>query len=210
MGKVPVGMQGRLEVITGCMFSGKTEELLRRVVRARIARKEVFLAKPELDSRYAAEEVVTHYGRSLPCHRLPTDVSWRSFREMVTEHVLERMDVFAFDEANFFGPDFPEVCEKLAEEGKLVIVAGLDLNFRGEPFGPVPLLLALADEVVKLQAVCVVCGAPATRTQRLVAGKPVTTGPEVLIGGEEQYEARCRNCFLPPADRGVRGFAPNS
>jgi thymidine kinase len=182
------------------MFSGKTEELLRRVERVKIARKSVLLAKPALDTRYAAEEVVTHYGRSLPCLRLPVDIFWKGFVERITDHGLRITDIFAFDEANFFGPDFPGLCERLVQEGKRVILAGLDLNFRGEPFGPMPKLLALADEVMKLQAVCVVCGAPATRTQRLCDGKPATSGPEVLIGGKESYEARCRACFVPPGE----------
>ncbi len=191
-------MAGRLEAVTGCMFSGKTEELLRRVERARIARREVLLFKPELDTRYALEQVVTHYGRALPCRRLPTDISWPAFSHLVTRHPSPVTDVFAFDEAHFFGPDFPALCEALVREGKRVIVAGLDLNFRGEPFGPMPELLALADEVVKLSAVCTVCGEPATRSQRLVDGRPVTTGPEVLIGGLETYEPRCREHFFPP------------
>ncbi|HEU67650.1 MAG TPA: thymidine kinase [Candidatus Acetothermia bacterium] len=191
-------MGGRLEAVTGCMFSGKTEELLRRVERARIARKEVLLFKPELDTRYAVEEVVTHHGRSLPCRRLPTAISWPEFSHLVTEHP-ELTDVFAFDEAHFFGPGFPALCEALVRQGKRVIVAGLDLNFRGEPFGPMPELLALADEVVKLCAVCTVCGEPATRSQRLVDGKPAPGGPEVLIGGLESYEPRCRAHFAPPS-----------
>ncbi len=191
-------MSGGLEAVTGCMFSGKTEELLRRVERARIARKEVLLFKPELDTRYAVEEVVTHYGRSLPCRRLPTDISWARFSELVADHASRITDVFAFDEAHFFGPEFPSLCERLVGLGKRVIVAGLDLNFRGEPFGPMPQLLALADEVVKLSAVCTVCGEPATRSQRLVDGNPAIGGPEVLIGGLESYEPRCREHFIPP------------
>ncbi|MCD5407770.1 thymidine kinase [Candidatus Bipolaricaulota bacterium] len=191
-------MAGKLEVITGCMFAGKTEELLRRVERARIARKRVLLFKPHLDTRYSEREVVTHYGRALPCRRLPTDISWTPFLELVTDHGLGDTDVLAFDEAHFFGEGFPALCEALVARGKRVIVAGLDLNFRGEPFGPMPELLALADEVTKLQAVCVVCGGPATRTQRLIDGEPAREGPEILIGGLESYEARCRGCFVPP------------
>ncbi|NOX44932.1 MAG: thymidine kinase [Caldiserica bacterium] len=190
-------MPGKLEVITGCMFAGKTEELLRRVERARIAKKRVLLFKPSLDTRYSAEEVVTHYGRSLPCHRLPSEVSMGQLERLVGDE-LAAADVVAFDEAHFFGRGFPELCEALVARGKRVIVAGLDLNFRGEPFGPMPELLALADEVVKLQAVCVVCGKPATRSQRLIDGKPAREGPEILIGGLESYEARCRDCFVPP------------
>ena len=192
-------MLGRLEVVAGCMFSGKTEELLRRVERARIAKKEVLLFKPELDTRYAVEEVVTHYGRSLACHRLPADIAWPGFSQLITRHSSSLTNVFAFDEANFFGPGFPVLCEKLVSLGRRVIVAGLDLNFRGEPFGPMPELLALADEVLKLSAVCTVCGEPAIRSQRLVDGVPVTGGPEVFIGGLESYEPRCRGHFSPPA-----------
>ncbi len=185
-------MAGRLEGITGCMFSGKTEELLRRAERARIAKKEVLLFKPETDTRYATEKVVTHYGRSLPCNRLAADIVWSDFVGKIPDRAI---DVFAFDEAHFFSPSFPEICERLVYLGKRVIVAGLDLNFRGEPFGPMPALLALADETLKLSAVCTVCGEPATRSQRLVDGKPVIGGPEVLIGGLESYEPRCRSHF---------------
>jgi len=191
-------MAGKLEVITGCMFAGKTEELLRRVERARIAKKRVLLFKPSLDTRYSQEEVVTHYGRSLPCRRLPTDISGRRFSQLVTPRGLRITDVFAFDEAHFFGPEFPALCDALVAQDKRVIVAGLDLNFRGEPFGPMPELLASADEVMKLHAVCVVCGAPATRSQRLIDGRPAREGPEILLGGLESYEARCRSCFVPP------------
>lgn len=190
-------MPGKLEVIAGCMFAGKTEELLRRVERARIAKKRVLLCKPDLDTRYSEVEVVTHYGRSLPCLRLPTDVTLPELARLAGGE-LDGADVVAFDEAHFFGSQFPQLCEALVDQGKRVIVAGLDLNFRGEPFGSMPVLLALADEVTKLQAVCVVCGKPATRTQRLVGGKPAKGGPEILIGGLETYEARCRDCFVPP------------
>ena len=191
-------MAGKLEVITGCMFAGKTEELLRRVERARIARKKVLLLKPTLDTRYSEEEVVTHYGRSLPCKRIPPDFSWEDL-ERVAGVELQEADVVAFDEAHFFGKGFPRICEELVARGKRVIVAGLDLNFRAEPFGPMPELLALADEVTKLQAVCVVCGKPATRSQRLVNGEPARGGPEILVGGLESYEARCRDCYVPPS-----------
>jgi len=185
--------------VTGCMFSGKTEELLRRVERARIARKQILLFKPELDTRYSLEEVVTHYGRSFPCRRLPVDISWGRFSGLVTDHGLRITDLYAFDEAHFFGPEFPALCEDLVGLGKRVIVAGLDLNFRGEPFGAMPVLLSLADETVKLTAVCTVCGSPATRSQRLVDGQPTSVGPEVLIAGLEGYEPRCREHFVPPA-----------
>ncbi len=179
------------------MFSGKTEELLRRVERARIGRKHVLLVKPALDTRYAPEEVVAHHGRRLPCFRVPQDPSIDALHEAAGWE-LEMADVVAFDEGNFFGQDFPSLCEVLVQSGKRLIVAGLDLNFRGEPFGPMPVLLAQADEVLKLSAVCVVCGQPATRTQRLVNGAPAEGGPEILVGGLESYEARCRDHFVPP------------
>lgn len=190
-------MPGRLEAVSGCMFSGKTEELLRRVERAMIARKEVLLFKPELDTRYATEQVVTHWGRSFPCERLPVAISRREFHKRFAAVPLT-IEVIGFDEAHFFGSEFPALCEDLVRLGKRVIVAGLDLNFRGEPFGPMPALLALADEVEKLTAVCMVCGEPATRSQRLVGGQPATGGPEVLIGGLESYEPRCREHFVSP------------
>lgn len=189
-------MAGRLEVVTGCMFAGKTEELLRRVQRAQIAGKEVRLFKPETDNRYSKEEIVTHYGRSILCSILPKDISWQDFLEYVGEENLQSTDVFAFDEAQFFESKFPMLCEQLVYSGKRVIVAGLDLNFREEPFGPMPVLLALADEVVKLTAVCTVCGEPATRSQRLERGLPIAVGPEVKIGGLENYTARCREHFV--------------
>lgn len=192
-------MAGRLEVITGPMFAGKTEELLRRVERARIARKKVLLFKPEIDVRYSATEVVTHNGRHLPCIPLPVSLDEGGFFARVPPEQFQAAEVFAFDEAHFFGPSFPGICEALVAQGKRVIVAGLDLNFRAEPFGPMPALLALADEVLKLAAVCTICGAPATRTQRLVGGKPALAGPEVLIGGLETYEPRCREHFVRPA-----------
>jgi len=188
---------GRLEVIAGCMFSGKTEELLRRVERARIGRKHVLLVKPALETRYAPEEVVAHHGRRLPCFRVPQDPSVDALHEAAGWE-LELADMVAFDEGNFFGRGFPSLCEELVQAGKRVIVAGLDLNFRGEPFGPMPVLLAQADEVLKLSAVCVVCGSSATRTQRLVNGVPAEGGPEILVGGLESYEARCRDHFVPP------------
>lgn len=190
-------MAGKLEVIAGPMFAGKTEELLRRVERARIAKKNVLLFKPELDIRYAHDQVVTHNGRSFPCSLLPVDLDPQSFVQRAPRD-WEAAEVLAFDEAHFFGPEFPRLCEVLVRKGKRVIVAGLDLNFRGEPFGPMPVLLALADEVQKLFAVCTVCGDPATRSQRLINGCPVLEGPEVLIGGLETYEPRCRAHFLSP------------
>ena len=190
-------MVGRLEVITGCMFSGKTEELIRRLERVRIARGKILLFKPTIDNRYSETAVVTHYGREFPAHLLPPgEETLETLLEIAGEEALAESTVIAFDEGNFFSDRFPELCEELVEMGKRVIVAGLDLTFAGEPFGPMPTLMALADQVDKLHAVCVKCGAPATRSQRLIDGRPAPPDDAVIkIGGQEVYEARCRNCY---------------
>ncbi|RLE40511.1 thymidine kinase [Candidatus Acetothermia bacterium] len=190
-------MVGRLEVITGCMFSGKTEELIRRLERVRIARGKILLFKPTIDNRYSETAVVTHYGREFPAHLLPPgEEALETLLEIAGEEALAESTVIAFDEGNFFSDRFPELCEELVEMGKRVIVAGLDLTFAGEPFGPMPTLMALADQVDKLHAVCVKCGAPATRSQRLIDGRPAPPDDAVIkIGGQEVYEARCRNCY---------------
>jgi len=192
-----MSQQGRLEVITGCMFSGKTEELIRRLERVRIARGKILLFKPTIDNRYSDTAVVTHYGREFPAHLLPPgEETLEKLLEIAGEEALAESTVIAFDEGNFFSDRFPELCEELVEMGKRVIVAGLDLTFAGEPFGPMPTLMALADQVDKLHAVCVKCGAPATRSQRLIDGRPAPPDDAVIkIGGQEVYEARCRNCY---------------
>lgn len=189
---------GRLEVITGCMFAGKTEELLRRLERARIARKRVLVFKPEIDTRYSENEIVTHYGRSFPSIIVPLDLT-KQYMVSNFDKEIKEADVIAFDEAHFFKGHFVGVCTWLTNIGKRVVVAGLDLDFRAKPFGYMPQLLALADEALKLQAVCVKCGMPATRTQRMVNGKPAKKNdPVVLVGGLERYEARCIKCYVPP------------
>jgi len=187
----------RLEVITGCMFSGKTEELIRRLVRVRIAKGNILLMKPTIDDRYAENAVMTHYGRAFDAHQLePGNETIEGMIESVGEDVLEAAAVIAFDEGNFFSVALPSLCQELVRRGKRVIVAGLDLTFAEEPFGPMPMLMALADRIDKLQAVCVRCGAIATRSQRLVDGQPAPTdGPVIVVGGAESYEARCRNCY---------------
>ena len=175
---------GWIEVICGSMFSGKTEELIRRLRRARIARQRVQIFKPALDVRYSAADVVSHDENALastPVH--------------AAEQVLllaTDADVVAIDEAQFFGPELVSVCERLAREGKRVLVAGLDQDFLGRPFEPVPQLMAVAEHVTKLHAVCVVCGAPANHSQRLVAG-----GERVMVGAQDVYEPRCRHHFNP-------------
>jgi thymidine kinase len=183
---------GWIEVICGSMFSGKTEELIRRVRRARIARQKVQVFKPALDYRYHAEQVSSHNG-----------LRWEAIPVGNAREILERLElgttVVAVDEAQFFDWELSNVCNELAERGLRIILGGLDMDFRGEPFGPMPLLMAEAEEVTKLQAICVVCGAPASRTQRLIDGKPAAyDDPIILVGGSESYEARCRHCHEVP------------
>jgi thymidine kinase len=190
-------MDGSLELICGSMFSGKTEELLRRVRRAEIARKRVQVFKPQLDNRYGIERVASHNGLT---HEHAIVV--RSAEEILA-HVEPDTAVIAIDEVQFFDWSIAEVCTKLADQGRRVVVAGLDQDFRGEPFGPMPLLLALAERVDKLSAICVCCGANASRTQRLIDGKPARyDDPIILVGGSESYEARCRQCHKVPGKPG--------
>lgn len=182
-------MAGYLEVITGGMFSGKTEELLRRVRRARIARRRVLLCKPDLDHRYRRDAVASHDGRDLEAHVVPAHRP----EEVLRLARAAAVDVVAIDEAQFFAPGIVPTVLELVEAGLRVIVSGLDMDFARRPFGPMPELMALADEVVKLKAICVVCGEPATFTQRLIGGRPAAPDdPVILIGGKETYEPRCR------------------
>jgi len=170
------------------MFSGKTEELIRRVKRARIAKQKVQVFKHSLDDRYDAEKVTSHSGADMEA------IPVREARQIL-ELLEPDTEVVAIDEAQFFDWAIADVCNELADRGIRVIVAGLDMDFRGEPFGPVPLLMAQAEQVDKLQAVCVVCGAPATRTQRLINGRPASyNDPIIMVGAKEVYEPRCRRC----------------
>ncbi len=183
---------GWIEVVCGSMFSGKTEELIRRVRRARIAKQQVQVFKPAMDNRYAMEKVSSHNG-----------LHWQAVPVSEAREILDRLQpqttVVAVDEAQFFDWQLSQVCTTLAARGLRVILAGLDVDFRGEPFGPMPLLMAEAEEVTKLQAICVVCGAPASRTQRLINGEPAAyDDPIILVGGSESYEARCRACHQVP------------
>jgi len=188
----------QLEVITGCMFSGKTEELIRRLERVRIAGRKILLFKPTIDDRYAEAAVVTHYGREFAAHQLPPgEETLDKLIEIVGNDALAECSVIAFDEGNFFSERLTELCQELVAMGKRVIVAGLDLTFAEEPFGPMGPLMSLADRVDKLQAVCVKCGGVATRSQRLIDGKPAPAdGPVIQVGGVGSYEARCRNCYV--------------
>ncbi|HLA63289.1 MAG TPA: thymidine kinase [Rhodothermales bacterium] len=183
--------RGWIEVICGSMFSGKTEELIRRLKRARIARQRVEIFKPGLDTRFAeqygADSVVSHDEQHIP-----------STAVQAAQQILlmgGEADVVGIDEAQFFGPDLVEVCEHLARGGTRVIVAGLDQDYLGRPFDPVPQLMAVAEHVTKLHAVCVRCGAPANHSQRLAG-----TGARVQLGAGEAYEPRCRRCFEPHAE----------
>jgi thymidine kinase len=186
---------GWIEVVCGSMFSGKTEELIRRVRRARIAKQKVQVFKPALDNRYHEEQVSSHNG--LHWEAVPVG----NAREVLGRLVPETT-VVAVDEAQFFDWELSDVCNELAGRGLRVILAGLDMDFRGEPFGPMPLLMAEAEEVTKLQAICVACGAPASRTQRLIDGQPAAyDDPIILVGGSESYEARCRSCHEVPRRR---------
>ena len=194
----------QLEVITGCMFSGKTEELIRRLERVRIAGRKILLFKPTIDDRYAEAAVVTHYGREFAAHQLPPgEETLDKLIDIVGNEALAECSVIAFDEGNFFSDRLTNLCQELVAMGKRVIVAGLDLTFAEEPFGPMGPLMSLADRVDKLQAVCVKCGGVATRSQRLIDGQPAPTdGPVIQVGGVGSYEARCRNCYVasPSAD----------
>ncbi|MCP4139423.1 MAG: thymidine kinase [Chloroflexi bacterium] len=177
---------GSIEVITGSMFCGKTDELIRRLRRATIAKQKIQVFKPAIDIRYAVEKVTSHAGAQFDA--LPVEGS---------AAILEKLDdgatVIAIDEAQFFDEGIIDVATKLAESGLRVIVAGLDTDFRAEPFGPMPALLAKAEKVRKLRAICVVCAGEASRTQRLVNGEPARyDDPVVIVGADELYEARCR------------------
>ena len=189
---------GRLELICGSMFSGKTEELIRRIRRAVIAKQKVQVFKPAIDYRYHVQRVTSHNG-----------IDFEAYPVSSAEEIGPALDadttVVAIDEVQFFDEDVVKVCEALAEDGKRVICAGLDMDFRGIPFGPMPQLMARSEQVRKLHAICVVCGDEASRTQRLIDGQPAAfDDPVVLVGASEVYEARCRQCHeVQPAREGA-------
>jgi thymidine kinase len=185
--------RGRVEVICGSMFSGKSEELIRRVRRAEIAKQKVQIFKPSLDNRFDETLVQSHDGRA--AEAVPIDTP-----QQILEHIDGETTVVAIDEAQFFDASLVAVCRQLAEQHDIrVIVAGLDLDFRGEPFGPIPTLLAQAEQVDKLHAICVRCGEHASRSQRLIDGRPAHyDDPVIMIGAQESYEARCRHCHEVP------------
>ncbi len=190
----PVGVRGGwIEVIVGSMYSGKTEELIRRLRRAQIARQRVEIFKPRIDDRYAKDAIVSHSDLRIPSRgvRTATDIL----------RYAHEAQVIGIDEGQFLGPKLTEVCEKLARRGKRVIVAGLDQDYMGKPFEPMPQLLAIAEYITKALAICMVCGAPANRTYRKVA-----RAARVVVGGSEIYEARCRRCY----DLGRRAHAAHA
>lgn len=191
--------KGRVELICGSMFSGKTEELIRRLRRAVIAKQQVQVFKPVIDDRYHQEQVMSHNGLGFEARPVAS-----------ANDILQELDpqttVVAIDEVQFFDPAVVDLCDALANHGIRVICAGLDTDFRGQPFGPMPELLARAEQVSKLHAICVVCGDEASRTQRLIDGQPAAfDDPVVLVGAAEVYEARCRECHVVlPAKNGVK------
>ena len=185
----PADRPGSIEVITGSMFSGKSEELIRRVRRAQIARQKVQMFKPRLDARYSEAEIVSHSEM-----KMPSQVVERASE--IPPLVAEDTEVIGIDEGQFFDGSLVEVADALANRGLRVIVAGLDQDYRGRPFEPMPQLMAVAEYVDKTLAVCMRCGAPANRSQRLVE-----TEGRVVVGGVGKYEARCRRCFHPDGDR---------
>jgi thymidine kinase len=184
---------GWIEVICGVMYSGKSEELIRRVRRAIIAKKRVQVFKSHLDERYAGiYKVSSHDGRTVEA--VPIDTA-----DQIAQMVLPETQVVAIDEAQFLDDSIVALVTALANSGKRVILAGTDNDFRGEPFGPMPKLLAIAEVVDKLHAICVICGNPASRNQRLIAGKPARyDSPTIMVGSIESYEARCRACHSVP------------
>lgn len=177
------GNMGWIEVVVGPMFSGKSEELIRRLRRAEIARQRVQIFKPAIDDRYAANEIVSHSGLGIPSENIYK-------ASEIMERVQPRTEVIGIDEAQFLGDEVVDVCTRLANLGKRVIVAGLDTDYRGRPFEPMPRLLAIAEEITKLLAICVRCGNPAVHTQRLVESDQL-----IVVGATGVYEARCRRCF---------------
>jgi thymidine kinase len=178
---------GWIEVICGSMFSGKSEELIRRLRRAIIAKQRVQIFKPTIDSRFSDAEIVSHSEMRMP------SVSVSSSAELL-DKVDHRTEVIGIDEAQFFDEGVVAAAQRLADQSKRVIVAGLDKDFRGLPFGPIPALMAVAEDVTKTLAICVRCGSPANNTQRLVESDEL-----VVVGAQGVYEARCRRCFEPPS-----------
>jgi len=184
---------GKLVVICGSMFSGKSEELMFRLRRAGYAKKKVLTIKHQIDTRKSFACIVSHNGEKREANSIG---NCSDGMHALIEMVDDTIDVIGIDEIQFFPPAVIPIFQQFVNEGKQVIVAGLDMNFRGEPFGIVPTLMAIADEVIKLRAICISCGNEANLSQRLINGVPARyDDPTILVGGEESYEARCRHCF---------------
>jgi thymidine kinase len=177
--------QGWIEVIVGSMFSGKSEELIRRLRRAQIARQKVQIFKPVIDKRFSDDHIVSHSEMRIESCAVPSS-------RALLDAVAAETEVIGIDEGQFFDQELPMICDTLANQGKRVIVAGLDQDYLGKPFEPMPQLLAISEFITKTHAICMVCGNPANHTQRLVA-----SGDRVLVGATGLYEARCRRCFDP-------------
>lgn len=182
---------GWVEVICGSMFSGKTEELIRRIKRVQIAKQKVQIFKPIIDNRYSKEHVTSHSSMRVDAQNI------NNIEEIMT-CLDDNTRVVAIDEAQFFSPTIVEISQRLANRGLRVIIAGLDLDYRGVPFGPMPLLMATAEFVTKMSAICTVCGNTASRTQRRKLDNLENCQSQVLVGADEFYEARCRRCYEPP------------
>ena len=181
---------GYIEVVIGPMYSGKSEELIRRIKRAKIAKQNIVVFKPKIDDRYSKDDVVSHSGDSVEA------IAISSAKEMYN-YINNKTQVVGIDEVQFFDEEVVSIAIDLADKGIRVIAAGLDMDFKGEPFGPTPKLLAISEFVDKIQAICSVCGQPATRSQRLINGEPARyDDPIIQVGAVESYEARCRKCHV--------------
>jgi len=186
---------GWVEVVVGPMYSGKSEELIRRIKRTRIAGQNIVVFKPSIDNRYSATNVVSHDGYKAEAINI-------SNSEDILKYIDDTIQVVAIDEVQFFDENIVKICTDLADKGLRVIAAGLDMDFRGLPFGPTPKLMAVAEFVDKLTAVCMVCSNPANRTQRLIDGLPASFEDEtILVGAKESYQARCRKCHEVPGKK---------
>lgn len=194
--------EGWLEVISGCMFAGKTEELIRRIKVLEYANKKIAVFKPKIDDRYSETNVVSHSGSTVNSFCI-------SKAREIFDFIDDSYDVIAIDEVQFFDEEIVDICDYYADRGKRVMVAGLDMDFRGEPFSVMPKLFTQAEFVTKLTAVCMKCGAPATRSQRLIDGLPARfDDPIILVGASEQYEARCRHCHDVPGRKKISDVHP--
>lgn len=180
-----MGQTGRIEVIVGGMYGGKTEELIRRLNRARIARQSIQVFKPVIDDRYHVSDIMSHDQKAIPAIAVASS-------QDIFKHILDDTDVIGIDEGQFFDSELVDVCQHLADLGVRVIVAGLDTDWKAKPFGPMPALMAVAEEVTKQHAVCMICGQTASRTQRIAP-----TNERIVVGGAGVYEARCRAHFKP-------------